>query len=170
MEQQQNRQRFPAKIFGMSANLVKSIVLALVGLAIQLTLFLLKKGKTRRLEEIQKEEEEARQRELEEQWKASQIQNEPELAILRELSDTSAIEPEAYDGELSQLNFTHIKDNQAFKPKPDVRDLFDISEFDENEETREESVGFKPLSKYQSSLDQDAIIKSEDGWRKSQRR
>jgi hypothetical protein len=36
----------------MSINLFKSLVLAAVGLAIQLILFLLKRGKTKKLQEI----------------------------------------------------------------------------------------------------------------------
>ena len=51
---------FPRKIFGMSVNLFKSLVLAAVGLAVQLTLFFLKRGKSKRLEEIEKEEERER--------------------------------------------------------------------------------------------------------------
>jgi len=46
-------------------------VLALVGVAIQLTLFLLKRGKSKKLEEIEKEEEEKRKKLLEEEWLAA---------------------------------------------------------------------------------------------------
>jgi hypothetical protein len=57
----------------MSGALVKSVVLAAIGLALQFILFLVKRGKARRLEEIKKkEEEEARERMrlMEEEWKA----------------------------------------------------------------------------------------------------
>ena len=64
---------WPKKILGMSGALVKSVVLAAIGLALQFILFLVKRGKARRLEEIKKkEEEEARERMrlMEEEWKA----------------------------------------------------------------------------------------------------
>ena len=57
----------------MSGALVKSVILAAIGLALQFILFLVKRGKTRRLEEIKKkEDEEARERMrlMEEEWKA----------------------------------------------------------------------------------------------------
>lgn len=68
---QRNLPGLPNKIFGMSVNLFKSLVLAAIGLAIQLTLFFLKRGKTRKLQEIEKKEEEERLKQLEEEWKAS---------------------------------------------------------------------------------------------------
>jgi hypothetical protein len=57
----------------MSGALVKSVILAAIGLTLQFILFLVKRGKTRRLEEIKKkEDEEARERMrlMEEEWKA----------------------------------------------------------------------------------------------------
>lgn len=68
---QRNLPGLPNKIFGMSVNLFKSLVLAAIGLAIQLTLFFLKRGKRRKLQEIEKKEEEERLKQLEEEWKAS---------------------------------------------------------------------------------------------------
>lgn len=57
----------------MSGALVKSVILAAIGLALQFILFLVKRGKARRLEEIKKKEEEdarERMRLMEEEWKA----------------------------------------------------------------------------------------------------
>ena len=57
----------------MSGALVKSVILAALGLALQFILFLVKRGKARRLEEIKKKEEEdarERMRLMEEEWKA----------------------------------------------------------------------------------------------------
>ena len=48
---------------------------------------MLKRGKSKRLEEIEKEEEAERKRILEEEWKASQIEADPELVLLRDLDD-----------------------------------------------------------------------------------
>lgn len=52
------KRNFPKKIFGMSLNLFKSILLAAVGVGLQLALFMIKKIKTRKLEELEKQEEE----------------------------------------------------------------------------------------------------------------
>jgi hypothetical protein len=41
---------FPKKFLGMSGALLKSVILALVGLTIQFVLFLIKRGKARRLD------------------------------------------------------------------------------------------------------------------------
>jgi len=49
----------PKKFLGMSGALLKSVILAFVGLTIQFVLFLIKRGKSRRLEQIRKQEEEA---------------------------------------------------------------------------------------------------------------
>jgi hypothetical protein len=46
----------------MNPALFKSLVLATVGIAVQLVLFLLKKGKSKKLEKIEEEEEKERQR------------------------------------------------------------------------------------------------------------
>ena len=62
----------PKKILGMSGALLKSVIFALVGLSLQFVLFLVKRRKTRKLEEIKKQEEieaQERQREMESQWK-----------------------------------------------------------------------------------------------------
>jgi len=41
-------------LFGMSGNLLKSVVLALVGIGVQFALFLIKRRKAHRLEEIKR--------------------------------------------------------------------------------------------------------------------
>lgn len=48
---------FPKKFLGMSGALLKSVILAFVGLTLQFVLFLIKRGKARRLEQIRIEEE-----------------------------------------------------------------------------------------------------------------
>lgn len=56
----------------MSGALLKSVIFAVVGLSLQFVLFLVKRRKTRKLEEIKKQEEieaQERQREMESQWK-----------------------------------------------------------------------------------------------------
>jgi hypothetical protein len=63
---------FPKKLLGMSGELLRYVLMAFVGLALQLVLFLVKRGKTRRLEEIRRREEEEqkeRMRMMEEEWK-----------------------------------------------------------------------------------------------------
>jgi hypothetical protein len=65
----------------MSGALLKSVILAFVGLSLQFVLFLIKRRKSRKLDEIRKQEElEAQEREriMEEQWKMAleKIENE----------------------------------------------------------------------------------------------
>lgn len=63
----------------MSGALLKSVILALVGVTIQLVLFLLKRGKTRRLDLLKKKEEEEakeRLRLMEEEWAQQQAKDE----------------------------------------------------------------------------------------------
>ena len=58
----------PKKILGMSGALLKSVIFAVVGLSLQFVLFLVKRRKTRKLEEIKRQEEieaQERQREME---------------------------------------------------------------------------------------------------------
>ena len=65
----------PSTILGMSGNLLKSVVLALVGVALQFALFLFKRRKARRLDMIEKQEEEEakeRGRIMEEQWRLAE--------------------------------------------------------------------------------------------------
>lgn len=59
----------------MSGALLKSVIFALVGIALQFVVFLIKRGKSKRLELIKKqEEEEAREklRLMEEEWRKSE--------------------------------------------------------------------------------------------------
>jgi Flp pilus assembly protein TadB len=71
----------------MSGALVKSVILAAIGLALQFILFLVKQGKARRLEEIKKKEEEEaneRMRLMEEEWKAQaeeESKKQPEFVL-----------------------------------------------------------------------------------------
>jgi hypothetical protein len=67
---QPKKSSFPKKIFGMSLNLFKSILVAAVGIALQLAFFLIKKTKTRKLEEMKREEDEKR-KQMEEEWRLS---------------------------------------------------------------------------------------------------
>ena len=84
----------------MNANLLKSIVLVAIGVIAQFTLYLLRRGKAKKLEEIQKEEEE-KQRLLEEAWNDSAPEAEPEMMILREFDPADFEEIKAYDGEIN---------------------------------------------------------------------
>lgn len=61
----------PRRIFGMNPALFKSLFLALFGLVAQFCLFLIKKGKSSKLDKIVKDEEEEKQRLLEEEWRSS---------------------------------------------------------------------------------------------------
>jgi hypothetical protein len=108
----------------MSVTLFKSLVLASIGIAIQLTLFFLKKGKSKRLEEIERQEEEERKRLLEEEWKAAQVLLEPEISIFRDLDEAGQVPTagfsefnkiHAYDGELNTMTFNCVKNSKAFK-------------------------------------------------------
>lgn len=60
----------------MSGTLLKSMVLALIGVTLQFVLFLIKRGKTRKLELLKKQEEEEikeKQRLMEEEWKLAEL-------------------------------------------------------------------------------------------------
>ncbi|CDW82960.1 UNKNOWN [Stylonychia lemnae] len=151
----------PRKIFGMSINLVKSLVLALVGVGIQLVLFLMKRGKARRLEEIEKQEVEERKRQLEQEWLAAQEESDPELVILRGLEESKIAmnfdnSIQAYDGELTSMTFNHVKSSKAFKNKIDIVDESDLSWLGT---TASSSINI-------SDIDQQSLLKSEDGWQK----
>lgn len=83
----------------------------------------MKRGKTRRLEEIEREEEEQRKRLLEEEWKASQVEKDPELFILRDLEDAETVDTtgfntfnqiHSYDGELNTMTFNCVRNSKAF--------------------------------------------------------
>ena len=122
----------------MSVNLFKSLILAAVGVAIQLTLFFLKRGKSKRLEELEKEEERERQRLLEEEWAAAnQAQDQSaELNLLRDLEDAELVETAGfgefskaidYDGELNSMTFNRVKGSRAFQSRLDVIDDEDLS-------------------------------------------
>jgi hypothetical protein len=59
-------------VLGLSGALLKSIVCALIGLVIQFTLFLIKRNKSKKLDQLKKQEEEEakeRLRLMEEEWK-----------------------------------------------------------------------------------------------------
>lgn len=60
----------------MSGALLKSVVLALIGVTLQFVLFLIKRGKTRKLDLLKKQEEEQlleKQRLMEEEWKLAEL-------------------------------------------------------------------------------------------------
>jgi Flp pilus assembly protein TadB len=67
--------------------LVKSVILAIIGLGVQFVLFMVKRGKARRLEEIKKREEEQereRIRLMEEEWKRQEeeeAKRQPEFVL-----------------------------------------------------------------------------------------
>lgn len=55
---------------------MKSVVLALIGVTLQFVLFLIKRGKTRKLDLLKKQEEEQlleKQRLMEEEWKLAEL-------------------------------------------------------------------------------------------------
>ena len=60
----------------MSGALLKSMVLVLIGVTLQFVLFLIKRGKTRKLDLLKKQEEEQlleKQRLMEEEWKLAEL-------------------------------------------------------------------------------------------------
>jgi len=62
----------PRKILGMSGALLKSVVLVFIGAILQFTLFLIKRSKARKLDQIKLQEEqeaEERKRVMEEEWR-----------------------------------------------------------------------------------------------------
>lgn len=134
----------------MSGALVKSVILAAIGLALQFILFLLKRGKARRLEEIKKKEEEEaneRMRLMEEEWKAQaeeESKKQPEFVLtasnnqqfvtitevdgkqeedLHDLFGDAHKTIKAYDGELTAMTFNHVKNSHVFQKRPDQFDL-----------------------------------------------
>lgn len=108
----------------MNANLFKSLLLVVIGVIAQFGLFLLRKGKSKKLEEMKMKEEEEKQRIMEEAWTKAGEEVEPELLIIRELDRDEFEEVKVYDGDINQMTFAHVKNSKAF----DTRDLFDIDE------------------------------------------
>lgn len=74
--------------------------------------------------------------------------------ILRDLETEDFEEVEAYDGEINQMTFAHVKNSKAF----DTKDLFDIEE----ESTIDHSYSRENLSN--KDLFDSRYKKSEDGW------
>lgn len=75
----------------MSGALLKSVVLALVGVTLQLVLFLIKRGKARRLDLLKKQEEEARKEKLrlmEEEWSRQQLEEEKVPDFIQVIGET----------------------------------------------------------------------------------
>ena len=125
---------------GLSGALLKSVILALVGITVQFVIFLIKRGKSRKLDLIKKQEEEEyreRERVMEEQWRLSEEEEKnrtPEFMIsvdnshlLKEPISVSLVEDdlgmfggqagvsnEAYDGELNAMTFNLVKGSKAF--------------------------------------------------------
>ena len=130
----------PRKLMGLSGALLKSVILALVGITVQFVIFLIKRGKSRELDLIKKKEEEKyreRERVMEEQWRLSEEEEKnrtPEFMIsvdnshlLKEPISVSLVEDdlgmfggqagasnEAYDGELNAMTFNLVKGSKAF--------------------------------------------------------
>jgi hypothetical protein len=134
----------------MSGALVKSVILAAIGLALQFILFLVKRGKARRLEEIKKKEEEEakeRMRLMEEEWKAQaeeETKKQPEFVLsasnnqqfvtitevdgkqeedLQDLFGDAHKTTKAYDGELTAMTFNHVKNSNVFQKRYGQFDL-----------------------------------------------
>lgn len=75
----------------MSGALLKSVVLALIGVTLQLVLFLIKRGKARRLDLLKKQEEEARKEKLrlmEEEWSRQQLEEEKVPDFIQVIGET----------------------------------------------------------------------------------
>jgi len=89
----------------MSGAILKSVVLALLGVTIQLVLFMIKRGKTKRLEEIRKREEEEakeRMRLMEEAWEKAEEQErtkQPQFILAAGPYVTVVPEEEAEEGQ-----------------------------------------------------------------------
>ena len=130
----------PRKLMGLSGALLKSVILALVGITVQFVIFLIKRGKSRELDLIKKQEEKEyreRERVMEEQWRLSEEEEKnraPEFMIsvdnshlMKEPISVSLVEDdlgmfggqagasnEAYDGELNAMTFNLVKGSKAF--------------------------------------------------------
>ena len=91
---------------------------------------------------------------MEEAWSKSGQEVEPELLILKDLDREDFEEIKAYDGDINQMTFTHVKNSKAF----DVKDIFDI----EDESTFDDGY----VKGGESSLfnQHHTLKKSEDGW------
>ena len=68
---------------------------------------------------------------MEEAWKLSEEEVQPELVILRELDAHDFEGVKVYDGEINAMTFAHVKNSKAF----DTRDLFNIEEEDTMEDS-----------------------------------
>ena len=125
---------------GLSGALLKSVILALVGITVQFVIFLIKRGKSRKLDLIKKQEEKEyrdRERVMEAQWRLSEEEEKnraPEFMIsvdnshlMKEPISVSLVEDdlgmfggqagasnEAYDGELNAMTFNLVKGSKAF--------------------------------------------------------
>ena len=130
----------PRKLMGLSGALLKSVILALVGITVQFVIFLIKRGKSRKLDLIKKQEEKEyrdRERVMEAQWRLSEEEEKnraPEFMIsvdnshlMKEPISVSLVEDdlgmfggqagasnEAYDGELNAMTFNLVKGSKAF--------------------------------------------------------
>jgi hypothetical protein len=104
----------PWNFFGISPALLKSLVLTLIGVVVQFVLFLIKRNKTRKLEQIRKEEEEEKARILEAEWQMSQELFTPEMRIVKDIDRSEFEEIKAFDGELNSMAFNHVKSSKAF--------------------------------------------------------
>ena len=72
-------------------------------------MFFLKRTKTKRLEEIKSEEEEAQQRLLQEAWDNSHEDSNISLEFMKGIDTNEIEEVKAYDGEINAMTFNHIK-------------------------------------------------------------
>ena len=156
----------PKKILGLPIALFKSLVLAVIGLCIQLTIFLLQRGKNRKLKELEAKEEEERLRMLEEEWAKHLKEQEPELVLLKEVtSDEDGLSMHAYEGEMNGMTFNHIKNSRVFNQgvmldvQPDEEDFSWLNSTQTTASTN-------------SSLFENSDVlkkKSEDGWNKKKK-
>lgn len=89
---------------------------------------------------------------MEEAWNKAGEEVEPELLILRDLDREDFEEIKAYDGDINQMTFAHVKNSKAF----DIKDLVEI----EDESTIDESYS---RDNFNANLFS-SLKKSEDGW------
>lgn len=98
----------------MNPALFKSLLLAAAGIVVQLALSLLKKGKSKKLESMEKAEEEERKRLMEEEWERENKEFAPEMVLFKELDPSEFEKVKVYDGELNPMTFNHVKATKAF--------------------------------------------------------
>lgn len=87
----------PHKLFGMSAKLFFSILALGASIIVQIVLYMMKKNKTRKLEEMKKQEEEENKRIMEREWEESKEESDFSLQFMKSINTNEIEEAKVYD-------------------------------------------------------------------------